>query len=80
MLALIGAVAFSFVSVWNGFLIALMLTASETLPIVASKLTQLGRNVPWGILNAPVVLLSIPPLFIGGLSGMLNSIFKRKTS
>lgn len=81
--SLIGAVAFSFVLVWNEFLIALMLTTSDakTLPIVASELTQLGRDVPWGILNASVVLLSIPPLlFIGILSGMLNSAFKRKTS
>ncbi len=81
--SLIGAVAFSFVLVWNEFLIALMLTTSDakTLPIVASELTQLGRDVPWGILNASVVLLSIPPLlFIGVLSGMLNSAFKRKSS
>jgi multiple sugar transport system permease protein len=81
--SLIGAVAFSFVLVWNEFLIALMLTTSDakTLPIVASELTQLGRDVPWGILNASVVLLSIPPLlFIGVLSGMLNSAFRRKSS
>ncbi|MCA1441824.1 carbohydrate ABC transporter permease [Ensifer sp. IC4062] len=81
--SLIGAVAFAFVLVWNEFLIALMLTTSDakTLPIVASELTQLGRDVPWGILNASVVLLSIPPLlFIGVLSGMLNSAFKRKSS
>ncbi len=81
--SLIGAVAFSFVLVWNEFLIALMLTTSDakTLPIVASELTQLGRDVPWGILNASVVLLSIPPLlFLGVLSGMLNSAFKRKSS
>ena len=80
--SLIGAVAFAFVLVWNEFLIALMLTTSDakTLPIVASELTQLGRDVPWGILNASVVLLSIPPLlFIGVLSGMLNSAFRRKS-
>jgi multiple sugar transport system permease protein len=79
--SLIGAVAFSFVLVWNEFLIALMLTTSDakTLPIVASELTQLGRDVPWGILNASVVLLSIPPLLlIGVLSGMLNTALKRK--
>jgi multiple sugar transport system permease protein len=79
--SLIGAIAFSFVLVWNEFLIALMLTTSDakTLPIVASELTQLGRDVPWGILNASVVLLSIPPLLlIGILSGMLNSAFRRK--
>jgi multiple sugar transport system permease protein len=79
--SLIGAVAFSFVLVWNEFLIALMLTTSDakTLPIVASELTQLGRDVPWGILNASVILLSLPPLlFIGILSGFLNSVIKKK--
>jgi multiple sugar transport system permease protein len=78
--SLIGAVAFSFVLVWNEFLIALMLTTSDakTLPIVASELTQLGRDVPWGILNASVILLSLPPLlFIGILSGFLNRIIKK---
>lgn len=81
--SLIGAVAFSFVLVWNEFLIALMLTTSDakTLPIVASELSQLGRDVPWGILNASVVVLSIPPLiFIGVLSSMLNRAFRRRSS
>lgn len=79
--SLIGAVAFSFVLVWNEFLIALMLTTSDakTLPIVASELTQLGRDVPWGILNASVILLSLPPLLlVGVLHGLLNSSFKKK--
>ncbi len=81
--SLIGAVAFSFVLVWNEFLIALMLTTSDakTLPIVASELTQLGRDVPWGILNASVILLSLPPLvFIFVLSGFLNTIVKKSSS
>jgi multiple sugar transport system permease protein len=79
--SLAGAVAFSFVLVWNEFLIALMLTTSDakTLPIVASELTQLGRDVPWGILNASVILLSLPPLMmIGILNGLLNTAVKRK--
>jgi len=79
--SLLGAVALSFELVWNEFLIALMLTTSDakTLPIVASELTQLGRDVPWGILNASVILLSLPPLlFIGVLSGFLNSVIKKK--
>lgn len=79
--SLIGAIAFSFVLVWNEFLIALMLTTSDakTLPIVASELSQLGRDVPWGILNASVILLSLPPLLmIGVLSGFLNSALKKK--
>lgn len=80
--SLVGAVAFSFVLVWNEFLIALMLTTSDakTLPVVASEFTQLGRDVPWGILNASVILLSLPPLlFIGVLSGFLNRIVKKTT-
>ncbi|WP_413762917.1 carbohydrate ABC transporter permease [Variovorax sp. Varisp41] len=79
--SLVGAIAFGFVLVWNEFLIALMLTTSDakTLPIVASELSQLGRDVPWGILNASVILLSLPPLLmIGVLSGFLNAAFKRK--
>ncbi len=79
--SLIGAIVFSFVLVWNEFLIALMLTTSDakTLPIVASELSQLGFDTPWGILNAAVIVLSLPPLvFLGVLSGFLNSFVKRK--
>jgi multiple sugar transport system permease protein len=78
--SLLGAIVFSFVLVWNEFLIALMLTTSDarTLPIVASELSQLGFDTPWGILNASVIVLSLPPLmFLGVLSGFLNSLFKR---
>ena len=78
--SLFGAIVFSFILVWNEFMIALMLTTSEakTLPIVASEFTLLGRNVPWGILNASVIVLSIPPLiFLGVLSGFLNRVFKK---
>jgi len=80
--SLIGAIVFSFVLVWNEFLIALMLTTSDarTLPIVASELSQLGFDTPWGILNASVIVLSLPPLmFLGVLSGFLNSFLKRKS-
>ena len=46
-----------------------MLTTSDakTLPIVASEMTQLGRDVAWGILNASVILLSLPPLLLLGV-------------
>lgn len=77
MPSLIGCVVFAFVLLWNEFLIALMLTTSDakTLPIVASEFTLLGRNVPWGILNAATVVLSLPPLlFIGVLYRFLNSV------
>ena len=82
MKSLLGALAFSFVLVWNEFMLALMLTTSDakTLPIVASEMSQQGFNVPWGILNAAVVLLSIPPLLLLGLlSGFLNRAFAQKT-
>jgi multiple sugar transport system permease protein len=78
--SLIGAVAFAFVLVWNEFLMALMLTTSSarTLPVIASEFSLLGRDVPWGILNASVILLSIPPLlFVGVLSRFLSSTLKR---
>jgi multiple sugar transport system permease protein len=79
--ALVGALAFSFVLIWNEFLMALMLTTSDakTLPIVASEMSQLGMNVPWGILNAAVVLLSLPPLLLLGLlSSFMNTMFSNK--
>lgn len=79
--SLVGAVVFSFILVWNEFLIALMLTTSDakTLPIIASEFTLLGRNVPWGILNASVIVLSLPPLiFVGIMSGFINSALKKK--
>jgi multiple sugar transport system permease protein len=78
--SLIGAVAFSFVLVWNEFLMALMLTTSNarTLPVIASEFSLLGRDVPWGILNASVVLLSVPPLlFVGVLSRFLNTTLRK---
>jgi len=80
--SLLGALAFSFVLVWNEFLLALMLTTSsaKTLPIVASEMSQLGMSVPWGILNAAVVLLSLPPLLLLGLlSSFLNRAFAQNT-
>lgn len=82
MKTLLGALAFSFVLVWNEFMLALMLTTSDakTLPIVASEMSQQGLNVPWGILNAAVVLLSIPPLLmLGLLSGFINRAFAQKS-
>ena len=79
---LLGAIAFSFVLIWNEFLIALMLTTSDakTLPIVASEMSQVGFDTPWGVLNAAVVLLSIPPLLLLGLlSGFMNTMFSNKS-
>ncbi len=80
---LLSAVAFSFILVWNEFLLAMMLTTSraKTLPIIASEMSQLGMSVPWGILNAAVVLLSLPPLILLALLGAgLNTAFSKKSS
>lgn len=82
-LQIFSAIAFSFVLVWNEFLLAMMLSTSKakTLPIIASEMSQLGMNVPWGILNAAVVLLSLPPLILLALlAGGMNSIFSKKSS
>jgi len=52
--------------------------AYETSPD-APEMTQLGRDVPWGILNASVILLSLPPLlFLGVLSSFLSSALKTR--
>ena len=82
-LQIFSALAFSFILVWNEFLLAMMLTTSKakTLPIIASEMSQLGMNVPWGILNAAVVLLSLPPLILLALVGAgMNSAFHKKTA
>lgn len=82
-LQIFSAVAFSFILVWNEFLLAMMLTTSKakTLPIIASEMSQLGMNVPWGILNAAVVLLSLPPLILLALVGAgMNSAFSKKSA
>ncbi|ETA49479.1 sugar ABC transporter permease [Rhodobacteraceae bacterium PD-2] len=81
-LQVLSAIAFSFILVWNEFLLAMMLTTSraKTLPIVASEMSQLGMSVPWGILNAAVVLLSLPPLILLALVGTgLNTAFSKKS-
>ena len=43
-------------------------------------MSQLGMNVPWGILNAALVLLSLPPLLLLGLlGGFMNAMFSNKS-
>ena len=64
--------------VWNELLLALTLAAQNvTLPVVAASITSLGKEVPWGVINAATVLLVLPPLvFIGLLMGFLNSMVR----
>lgn len=79
--SLLGAIAYAFVVVWNELLIALTLTSSRslTLPVVAAAYTTMGKEVPWGILNASTIILAIPPmLFLGLIAGFMNSLFKHK--
>lgn len=71
---LFGALVFTFVLVWNELLLALTLAAENgTLPVVAASITSLGKEVPWGVINAATVILVLPPLvFIGLLMGFIN--------
>ena len=76
--SLFGALVFTFVLIWNELLLALTLAAQNvTLPVVAASITSLGKEVPWGVINAATVLLVLPPLvFIGLLMGFLNSMVR----
>lgn len=81
--SLLGAVAYAFVVVWNELMIALVLTSSKsiTLPVVAAAYTTMGKEVPWGMLNASTVILAIPPiLFLGIIAKFMNAMFKHKGS
>lgn len=74
--SLFGALVFTFVLVWNELLLALTLAAQNgTLPVVAASITSLGKEVPWGVINASTVILVLPPLiFISLLMGVINSM------
>ncbi|MAU45977.1 MAG: sugar ABC transporter permease [Yangia sp.] len=76
--SLFGALVFTFVLVWNELLLALTLAAQNaTLPVVAASITSLGKEVPWGVINAATVVLVLPPLvFIGLLMGLLNTMVR----
>ncbi|WP_111430569.1 carbohydrate ABC transporter permease [Rhodobacteraceae bacterium DSL-40] len=76
--SLFGALVFTFVLVWNELLLALTLAAQNaTLPVVAASITSLGKEVPWGVINAATVVLVLPPLvFIGLLMGVINSMVR----
>lgn len=80
--SLFGALVFTFVLVWNELLLALTLAAQNgTLPVVAASITSLGKEVPWGVINASTILLVLPPLvFIGLLMGIINSMVSKDPS
>lgn len=77
---LIGGYVFTFILIWNELMIALSLTATrQTLPAAASALATMGKELPWGVVNASAILLLIPPLiFVGFLGKFLNSFFLPK--
>lgn len=76
--SLFGALVFTFVLIWNELLLALTLAAQNaTLPVVAASITSLGKEVPWGVINAATVVLVLPPLvFIGLLMGLINTMVR----
>lgn len=76
--SLFGALVFTFVLVWNELLLALTLAAQNaTLPVVAASITSLGKEIPWGVINAATVVLVLPPLvFIGLLMGLINTMVR----
>ena len=79
--SLFGALVFTFVLVWNELLLALTLAAKNaTLPVVAASITSLGKEVPWGVINAATVVLVVPPLIvIGLLMGLINSMIGKES-
>ncbi len=79
--SLLGAIAYAFVVVWNELMIGLILTSNKatTLPVVASSYTMMGKEVPWGILNASTVILAIPPILVlGFIAQFMNAVFKHR--
>ncbi|MDR0361530.1 MAG: carbohydrate ABC transporter permease [Planctomycetota bacterium] len=81
--SLLGAVAYAFVVVWNELMIGLILTSSRstTLPVVAAGYTSMGKEIPWGVLNAATVILAIPPILVLGLiAQFMSSVFKHRGS
>ena len=74
---LVGGFVFSFILLWNELLIALSLTSRNmTLPVAASAFATMGKELPWGVINATAVLLLIPPLvFVGFLGNSLSAFF-----
>lgn len=76
--SLFGSLVFTFVLVWNELLLALTLAAQNaTLPVVAASITSLGKEIPWGVINAATVVLVLPPLvFIGLLMGLINTMVR----
>jgi multiple sugar transport system permease protein len=74
---LIGGYIFTFILIWNELMIALSLTSiRQTLPAAASAFATMGKELPWGVVNASAILLLLPPLiFVGFLGKLLNSFF-----
>lgn len=74
---LVGSYMFAFILLWNELLIGLSLTSKNlTLPVAASAFAMMGKELPWGVVNASAVLLLLPPLlFVGFFGNSIASFF-----
>lgn len=62
---LMGGFAFTFILLWNELLLALSLTSTNvTLPVSVAAIAAIGKELPWGMVNAAAIVLLIPPLLL----------------
>ena len=62
---LMGGFVFTFILLWNELLLALSLTSTNvTLPVAVAAITAIGKELPWGTVNAAAIVLLIPPLLL----------------
>jgi multiple sugar transport system permease protein len=60
-----GGFVFTFILLWNELLLALSLTSTNvTLPVAVAAITAIGKELPWGTVNAAAIVLLIPPLLL----------------
>jgi len=76
---LMGGFVFTFILLWNELLLALSLTSTNvTLPVSVAAMARIGKELPWGMINAAAIVLLIPPLFtIRFLGKSVSSAFFR---
>jgi len=62
---LTGGFVFAFILIWNELLLALSLTSTNvTLPVSVAAIAAIGKELPWGMVNAAAITLLIPPLIL----------------
>ena len=76
---LMGGFVFTFILLWNELLLALSLTSTNvTLPVSVAAIAGIGKELPWGMINAAAIVLLIPPLLtIRFLGKSVSSAFFR---